>query len=45
MSKKETSKHAEATSHEVEEKPVPQEEPKTQDKSPQEDDEQEEGFH
>ena len=41
MSKKETSKHADATSHEVEEKPVPQEEPKTQDKSSQEDDEQE----
>ena len=41
MSKKETSKHADATSHEVEEKPSPHEEPKTQDKSPQEDDEQE----
>lgn len=41
MSKKETSKHVETTSHEVEEKPVPQEEPKALDKSPQEDDEQE----
>jgi len=41
MSKKETSKHAEATSHEVEEKPSPQEDLKDQDKSPQEDDEQE----
>ena len=41
MSKKEASKHAGATANEVEEKPVPQEDPKTQDKSPQEDDEQE----
>ena len=41
MSKKEASKHAEATSHEVEEKPSPQEDLKDQDKSPQEDDEQE----
>ena len=41
MSKKEASKHASATANEVEEKPVPQEDPKTQDKIPQEDDEQE----
>ena len=41
MSKKEASKHEGATANEVEEKPVPQEDPKTQDKSPQEDDEQE----
>ena len=41
MSKKEASKHADATSNEVEEKPVPQEDPKVQDKSPQEDDEHE----
>ena len=41
MSKKEASKHADATAYEVEEKPVPQEDPKTQDMSPQEDDEQE----
>ena len=41
MSKKDTSKHEDATSNEVEEKPVPQEEPKALDKSPQEDDEQE----
>lgn len=41
MSKKETSKHADATSHEVKEKPSPQEDLKDQDKSPQDDDEQE----
>ena len=41
MSKKETSKHADATANEVEEKPVQPEDPTTQDKSPQEDDEQE----
>lgn len=41
MSKKETSKHLEATSPEVDEKPSPQEDLKDQDKSPQEDDEQE----
>ena len=41
MSKKEASKYADATSNEVEEKPVSQEDPKTQDNSSQEDDEQE----
>ena len=41
MSKKETSKHLEATSPEVDEKPSSQEDLKDQDKSPQEDDEQE----
>lgn len=41
MSKKEASKYADATANEVEEKPVPQEDTKVQDKSPQEDDEQE----
>ena len=41
MSKKEASKYADAASNEVEEKPVSQEDPKTQDNSPQEDDEQE----
>ena len=42
MSKKDTSKYPGSASNEVEEKPVPQEEPKALDKSPQEDDEQEE---